>query len=153
MHKAWRSIEEVPYCFSRSSIKFHGHTGGKNWRFGSNLRLLGQSQLSNPSDLPCYVFADIISRYGRHCINMTGGRQLVNGGPSTWLSCFSTCDWLRALVHLHCDIMITTLRSKHGDLADRWWSTCHAYERKFNIKMHCKHGEKYLDVKRKAWRF
>ena len=28
MHKAWRSIE-VPYCFSRSSIKFHGHTGGK----------------------------------------------------------------------------------------------------------------------------
>ena len=29
MHKAWRSVEEVPYCFSRSSIKFHGHTGGK----------------------------------------------------------------------------------------------------------------------------
>ena len=29
MHKAWRSIEEVPYCFSRSFIKFHGHTGGK----------------------------------------------------------------------------------------------------------------------------
>ena len=29
MHKAWRSIEEVPYCFSRSSIKFHSHTGGK----------------------------------------------------------------------------------------------------------------------------
>ena len=29
MHKAWCSIEEVPYCFSRSSIKFHGHTGGK----------------------------------------------------------------------------------------------------------------------------
>ena len=29
MHNAWRSIEEVPYCFSRSSIKFHGHTDGK----------------------------------------------------------------------------------------------------------------------------
>ena len=29
MHKAWRGIEEVSYCFSRSSIKFHGHTGGK----------------------------------------------------------------------------------------------------------------------------
>ena len=29
MHKAWRSIEEVPYCISRSSIKFHGHTVGK----------------------------------------------------------------------------------------------------------------------------
>ena len=26
MHKAWSSIEEVPYCFSRSSVKFQGHT-------------------------------------------------------------------------------------------------------------------------------
>ena len=54
MHKAWSSIEEVPYCIARSSVKFHDHTGGKNWRFESNLRLLGRSQLSNPSDLPCY---------------------------------------------------------------------------------------------------
>ena len=27
MHKAWCDIEEVPYCFSKSSIKFEGHTG------------------------------------------------------------------------------------------------------------------------------
>ena len=27
MHKTWSSIEEVPYCFPRSSIKFQGHTG------------------------------------------------------------------------------------------------------------------------------
>ena len=27
MHKAWCSIEEVPYYFSGSSIKFQGHTG------------------------------------------------------------------------------------------------------------------------------
>ena len=27
--------------------------GWKNWRFDSNLRLLGRSQLSNPSDFPC----------------------------------------------------------------------------------------------------
>ena len=26
MHKAWSSIEGVPYCFSRSSVKFPGHT-------------------------------------------------------------------------------------------------------------------------------
>ena len=26
MHKAWCGIEKVPYCFSRSSIKFQGHT-------------------------------------------------------------------------------------------------------------------------------
>ena len=29
MHKAWCSIEEVPYCFPRSSIKFQGHKGQK----------------------------------------------------------------------------------------------------------------------------
>ena len=27
MHKIWSGIEQVPYCFSRSSIKFQGHTG------------------------------------------------------------------------------------------------------------------------------
>ena len=29
MHKAWCNLEEVPYNFSRSSIKFQGHTGWK----------------------------------------------------------------------------------------------------------------------------
>ena len=29
MRKAWRSIEEVPYCFSRSPIKFQGYMGKK----------------------------------------------------------------------------------------------------------------------------
>ena len=111
MHKAWSSIEEVPYCFSRSYIKFQGHTALKifefdpNWAFPdgypsfnspmamkcctkletakercpiffqghpSNFKVtrdktsqiltqivrfqtIGQSQLSNPSDLPCFL--------------------------------------------------------------------------------------------------
>ena len=111
MHKAWSSIEEVPYCFWRSSVKFQGHLALKivefdsNWAFpdcNSSLnsqmamkcwtkletakkrcpyvfqghpsnfkvtwdktspiltqigrfRTIGRSQLSNPSDLPCYV--------------------------------------------------------------------------------------------------
>ena len=39
MHKAWSSIEEVPYCFSRSYVKLQGHTAQKiidfdpNWAF------------------------------------------------------------------------------------------------------------------------
>ena len=39
LHKAWNSKEEMPYCFSRSSIKFQGHTGQNitdfdpNWAF------------------------------------------------------------------------------------------------------------------------
>ena len=112
MHKAWSSIEEVPYCFSRSSVKFQGHIALKivefdpNWAFpdcNSSLnspmamkcctkletakkrchivfqghpsnfkvtrdktstiltqigrfRTIGRSQLSNPSDLPCWTW-------------------------------------------------------------------------------------------------
>ena len=39
MHRAWSSIEEVPYCFSRSYVKLQGHTALKivdfdpNWAF------------------------------------------------------------------------------------------------------------------------
>ena len=55
MRKAKSSIEEVPYCFLGSSIKIHGHTG---WKIDNLnpvwVRLLGRSQLSNPSDLPCF---------------------------------------------------------------------------------------------------
>ena len=36
MQKAWNSIEEVPYCFSRSSVKFQGRTGQKLANFDSN---------------------------------------------------------------------------------------------------------------------
>ena len=54
MHKDWCGIEEVPYSFSGSSIKFQGHTGWKINDFNPIwVRLLGRSQLSNPSDLPC----------------------------------------------------------------------------------------------------
>ena len=53
--KTSSSIEEVPYYFLGSSIKFQGHTG---WKIDDLnpiwVRLLGRSQLSNPSDLPCY---------------------------------------------------------------------------------------------------
>ena len=109
MQRAWSSIVEVPYCFSRSSVKFQGHTALKIVKFDLNrafpdcnsslnspmamkcctkletakercpivfqghpsnfkvtryktspiltqigrFRTIGQSQLSNPSDLPC----------------------------------------------------------------------------------------------------
>ena len=112
MHKAWSRIEEVPYCFSRSYVKFQGHTALKiikfdpNWAFPDcnsslnspmamkcctkletakercpivfqghlsnfkvtryktspiltqigHFRTVGRSQLSNPSDLPCFYY-------------------------------------------------------------------------------------------------
>ena len=36
MHKAWCCLEEVPYCFSRSSVKFQGHMAKKNVDFDPN---------------------------------------------------------------------------------------------------------------------
>ena len=30
MHKAWCKVQEVPYNFSRSSIKFQGHMAEKS---------------------------------------------------------------------------------------------------------------------------
>ena len=36
MHRAWSSIVEVPYCFSRSYVKFQGHTALKIVQFDPN---------------------------------------------------------------------------------------------------------------------
>ena len=111
MHRAWCSIVEVPYRFSRSYVKFQGHTALKIVEFDPNwalpdcnsslnspmamkcctkletakercpivfqghpsnfkvtrdktspiltqigrFRTIGRSQLSNPSDLPCFL--------------------------------------------------------------------------------------------------
>ena len=109
MPRAWSSIVQVPYCFSRSYVKFQGHTALRivefdpNWAFPDSnsslnspmamkcctkletakercpivfqghpsnfkvtyktspiltqigrFRTIGRSQLSNPSDLPCF---------------------------------------------------------------------------------------------------
>ena len=38
MHKAWSSIEVVPYCFSRSYIKLQGHMAKKIDDYDPNLK-------------------------------------------------------------------------------------------------------------------
>ena len=61
MHKAWCSIEEVPYCFPRSSIKFQGHKGQKiadfdpNWAFPEC-----NFSLNSPTDLKWYTKLDVV---------------------------------------------------------------------------------------------
>ena len=44
MHKTWSSIEEMPFCFSRSSVRFQGHTTKKS----SILSLIGRFQTVIP---------------------------------------------------------------------------------------------------------
>ena len=54
MHKAWSSIEEVPYCFSRSSVKFQGHRALKIVEFYSNWAFPDcNSSLNSPMALEC----------------------------------------------------------------------------------------------------
>ena len=54
MHKAWSSIEEVPYHFSRSYVKLQGHTAKKiiefdpNWAFPDS-----NSSLNSPMAMKC----------------------------------------------------------------------------------------------------
>ena len=54
MHRAWSSIEEVPYCFSRSYIKFQGHTALKIVEFHPNRAFPDcNSSLNSPMAMKC----------------------------------------------------------------------------------------------------
>ena len=54
MHKAWSSIEEVPYCFSRSSVKFQGHPALKFVQFDPNWAFPDcNSSLNSPMAMKC----------------------------------------------------------------------------------------------------
>ena len=54
MHKAWSSIEEVPYCFSRSYIRFQGHTALKIVEFDPNCAFPDcNSSLNSPMAMKC----------------------------------------------------------------------------------------------------
>ena len=142
MHRAWSVVVEVPYCFSRSYVKFQGHTVLKivefdpNWAFpdcNSSLnsqmamkcctkletakercpivfqghpsnfkvtryktspiltqigrfRTIGRSQLSNPSDLPCFY--------------MKGYFMFGNGHEYQYLNICRSCWLLKKIPHL-----------------------------------------------------
>ena len=53
-HKAWGSIEEVPYCLSRSSVKFQGHIALKIIEFDPNWAFPDcNSSLNSPMAMKC----------------------------------------------------------------------------------------------------
>ena len=47
MHRPWSSIVEVPYCFSRSNVKFQGHTALKIVKFYRNWAFLDSNSSFN----------------------------------------------------------------------------------------------------------
>ena len=60
MHRAWSSIVEVPYCFSRSYVKFQGHTALKIVEFDPNWAFLDcNSSLNSPMAMKCCTKLEI----------------------------------------------------------------------------------------------
>ena len=54
MHRAWSSIVEVPYCFSRSYVKFQGHMALKIVEFDPNWAFPDcNSSLNSPMAMKC----------------------------------------------------------------------------------------------------
>ena len=61
MHTAWCNIEEVPYCFPRSPIKFQVHTGQNIVNLDPNLACPDcNSSLNSPMDLIWCTKLDIV---------------------------------------------------------------------------------------------
>ena len=60
LHKAWSSIEEVPYCFSRLSVKFQGHTALKIIEFDPDWAFPDcNSSLNSPMAMKCYTTLEV----------------------------------------------------------------------------------------------
>ena len=54
MHRAWSSIVEAPYCFSRSYVKLQGHTALKIVEFDPNWAFPDcNSSLNSPMAMKC----------------------------------------------------------------------------------------------------
>ena len=171
MHRAWSSIVEVPYCFSRSYVKLQGHTALKivefdpNWAFldcNSSLnspmamkcctkletakercpivfqghlsnfkvtryktspiltqigrfRTIGRSQLSNPSDLPCW---HSWSQFFIFAWDVTAGGILRTG---VLICLVFNCE------HMTClwtEFQLFSLIQQTQALSERIWSGC-----------------------------
>ena len=103
MHKAWSNIEEVTYCFWRSSIKFQGYTGQKityfdpNWEFpdcnsslNSPMALKWCTQLDVVQKRCCSVLQGHLSNF-----KVTQDKKITNLDPSwVFLECNSSLNLL-----------------------------------------------------------
>ena len=99
MHKDWYNLDNVPYCFLSSSSKFIGHMGWKICDLNQVwVRLLGWSQLSNPSDLPC-LFSCKMSRQnqlGNHTGDPLHSRALAHSRAPLFTQPCPHCSHSRA---------------------------------------------------------
>ena len=85
MHIAWSSIEEVPYCFWRSSVKFQGRTALKSTKFYPNWAFPDcSSNLSSPMGMQWCTKLEVASGA---LLLLTATKQLYDWfSPSVRLS-------------------------------------------------------------------
>ena len=104
MHKAWSSIEEVPYSFARSSVKFQARTALKIAEFDSELAFPDcNSSLNSPMATKCCTKLEVA--YMR-CPNVFQGHPSNfkvtwdNISISTWIEHFLTVNpvWIHQLI-------------------------------------------------------
>ena len=124
--KAEKGMEEGPYCFSRPLAQFQGHIG--------QTRSLGWSQLSNPSDLPCFrSFIKFLGHTGWKIddFNPVWVRLLGRSQPSN-PTCSSVCSqhgvysglWTWRVDHYinYCAVSMHLQTNCWSDWAQMWWS-------------------------------
>ena len=99
MHKPWSSIEEVPYYFPMSSVKFHGHSGQNivdfvpNWAFPDC-----NPSLNSPMAIKWHTkLEDAYKRrlFSRSSVKFQGhtGQKIADFDPNTaFLDCNSSLN-------------------------------------------------------------
>ena len=105
IHKAWWGIGEVPYCFSRSFVKFWGHMGQKIADFHPNLVFPDcNSSLNWPMAMIwCTKLGVALKRclivLQGHLSNFKVTRDKKESPILTWIWCFRTVslNWLMAI--------------------------------------------------------
>ena len=124
MHKAWSSIEEVPYCFSRSYIKLQGHTALKivvfypNWAFPDC-----DSSLESPMATKCCTKLEVALK--RCPILFSCDQAALWMVQSVWLSvrpsvCLSVCPSV-CPSHLFDYVTIIVSSWNFQELSPRTW--------------------------------
>ena len=104
MHKAWSCIEEVSHCFSRSSVKFQGHTGQKSRRFWPKFGVSGlQFELIDGYEMKHKAWCsweDVPYCFSRSSVKFWGhrGQKITNFDPNwTFPDCNSSLNSPMAL--------------------------------------------------------
>ena len=131
MHKAWSSIEEMPYCFSRSYVKLQGHTALKivefdpDWSFpdcNSSLNSPMATKLCTKLEVAlkrCPIVlqghpsnfkvtrdktSPILTQMGR--FRTIGRSQLSNPSDLPCLLSYRVTNYVQFILYVHTDIYI-----------------------------------------------